>query len=87
MEQKMEKDNVTLLKKARSMCLLYGIVCLLTGIVSFAILDEHGLGMVIMTIAIFGFWRVSHKIKEILKAEDPKFFANYRRNQDSVVRS
>lgn len=83
----MNQSNAELLKKARSMCLLYSIVCFLTGIVSFIFFREQDLGWVVLTIALFGFWRISHRIKQILKIEDPQFFTNYSGNKDRAVRS
>ncbi|GEM_PF-3751398 len=83
----MNQNNAILLKKARSMCLLYSIVCLLTGLYSFVVFQEQGLGMVVLTIAALGFWRISHKIKLILRVEDPKFFTDYYENKDRSVRS
>lgn len=79
----MEQINISVLKKVRSMCLLYGIACLLGGLVSFAILDQDMLGAILVVVAILGFWRVSHKIKLVLKSEDPKFFKECERNKDS----
>lgn len=65
----MNQSNIVILKKTRSMCLLYGIVCLVAGLINFSILNEHGLGMVMVTVAILGFWRISHKIKMVMATE------------------
>lgn len=68
----MNASNLTILQKSRSSCLLYGVVCLVVGLVNFAILDELGMGMIMVTIAIFGFWRISHKIKSVMLSENVK---------------
>lgn len=68
----MNQANITILKKTRSICLLYGIVCLVAGLINFAILNEQGLGMVMVTVAILGFWRISHKAKSIMVSEGGK---------------
>ncbi len=65
----MNPSNAVILKKTRSMCLLYGVVCLTTGLINFAILNEHGLGMIMVTIAVLGFWRISHKVKGVMLNE------------------
>ena len=83
----MNQNNALLLKKARSMCVLYSVVCLLAGLVSFMFFQEKVLGMAVLTIALLGFWRISHRIKQILMVEDPKFFTNYHGNMDRSVRS
>ncbi len=68
----MNQANITILKKTRSICLLYGIVCLVASLVNFTILNEQGLGMIMVTVAILGFWRISHKAKTILESEGGK---------------
>jgi|CXWL01.1.fsa_nt_gi hypothetical protein len=68
----MNQSNAIILKKTRSMCLLYGIACLMTGLINFSILNEHGLGMILGTIAILGFWRISHKMKSVMGSEGIK---------------
>ncbi len=78
----MNKDNVVLLQKMRSMCLLYGVACLIAGLFSFAVWDEEGLGSLLLAVAIFGFWRISHKVKGILQTEAPKFFKDTHHAKD-----
>ncbi|MBL8012846.1 MAG: hypothetical protein JNN05_03265 [Candidatus Omnitrophica bacterium] len=68
----MNSSNLVLLRKSRSLCLLYGVISLTVGLVNFAVLNEYGLGMIMVTIAIFGFWRISHKIKGVLLSENVK---------------
>lgn len=68
----MNQANILILKKTRSICLLYGIVCLVAGLMNFAILGEEGLGMMMVTVAILGFWRISHKAKKIIESEGAK---------------
>jgi hypothetical protein len=79
----MNKDNVTVLQKARSMCLLYGIACLVAGLISFSLWDEQGLGSFLLVVAIFGFWRISHKVKFILASEEPKYFKEVHHSKDA----
>jgi hypothetical protein len=79
----MNTENVAQLHKARSMCVLYGIACLVAGLFSFAIWDEQGLGSLLLAVAIFGFWRVSHKMKAILKSEQPHYFTDTKHNKDA----
>lgn len=68
----MNQNNIELLKKTRSICLLYGIVCLVVSLINFSILDEQGLGMIMVTVALLGFWRISHKAKSIMESEGGK---------------
>lgn len=63
------QSNIVILKKTRSICLLYGIVSLVAGLINFSVLNEHGLGMIMVTVAVLGFWRISHKVKLIMKTE------------------
>jgi hypothetical protein len=79
----MNRDNVVLLQKARSMCLLYGIACLVAGLISFSLWDERALGSLLLLVAIFGFWRLSHKMRSILKTEEPKFFQDSSHEKDA----
>ncbi len=79
----MNKENVVMLHKTRSMCVLYGIACLVAGLFSFAIWDEQGFGSLLLAVAIFGFWRISHKVKTILKSEEPHYFTESTRNKDA----
>lgn len=68
----MNPSNVTILQKTRSMCLLYGILCLTVGLVIFSVLQSDigiGLSMVMASIAIFGFWRIAHKMKRVIATE------------------
>ncbi len=51
------------------MCLLYGIVSMTAGLISFSVLNEDGLGIVMVAVAVLGFWRISHKVKSILATE------------------
>ena len=82
----MNPENVAALKKARSMCLLYGVVCLLSGLAGFTLYDQDLLGSILVVVAILGFWRVAHKIKLVLKSEDPKFFKEFSRDKDAYGR-
>ena len=68
----MNQSNILILKKTRSMCLLYGILSLMAGLINFSILNEHGLGMIMVTVAILGFWRISHKVKSVMVTENAK---------------
>ena len=68
----MNQSNIETLKKTRSICLLYGIVSLIAGLINFSILNEHGLGMIMVTVAILGFWRISHKVKGVMASEGGK---------------
>ncbi len=65
----MNQSNIAILKKTRSMCLLYGIVSMTAGLISFSVLNEDGLGIVMVAVAVLGFWRISHKVKSILATE------------------
>lgn len=69
----MNSANVTILQKTRSMCLLYGVLCLTVGLVIFSVLQSDegiGLAMIMASIAIFGFWRIAHKMKRVLATEN-----------------
>ena len=78
----MNKDNVAVLKKARGMCLLYGITCFVAGIIGFAVWDAYALGSLLLLVAILGFWRISHKMKYILQTEEPKYFKETDHDRD-----
>jgi hypothetical protein len=64
----MNDSNIAILQRVRKMCVLYGIVCLVMGLVNFSEHD-YGMGMILVTIAILGFWRVSHKVKVVMTTE------------------
>lgn len=65
----MNQENLETLKRTRSMCLLYGIACFMAGLINLAFLDQEGLGMILVAIAVLGFWRISHKVKAIIRSE------------------
>jgi len=79
----MLNSNLATVKKTRSMCLLYGIACLMAGLFSFLLWDEQALGSLLMLIAILGFWRISHQMKAVLNSEEPGYFNDPKRNKDS----
>ena len=68
----MNTANLEILRKTRSTCLLYGVLSLLVGLVNFAVLNEYGLGMIMVTIALLGFWRIAHKVKRVILSESEK---------------
>ena len=79
----MQRENVALIKKTRSMCVLYGIACLVAGVISFSLWDEQALGSLLLLIAVLGFWRISHKMKAILSSEEPKYFQEPKHDKDA----
>jgi hypothetical protein len=79
----MNKDNVILLEKARSMCLLYGVACLVAALISFVLWNEQGLGSLLLVVAILGFWRISHKVRGVIASEQPQYFKSTAHNKDA----
>jgi uncharacterized membrane protein HdeD (DUF308 family) len=67
----MKDSNIAVMHRVRKMCLLYGIISLVLGLINFTE-HEYGMGMILVTIAILGFWRISHKVKGVALDETVK---------------
>jgi uncharacterized membrane protein HdeD (DUF308 family) len=67
----MKDSNIAVMHRVRKMCLLYGVISLVLGLINFTE-HEYGMGMILVTIAILGFWRIAHKVKAVAVSEEVK---------------